>query len=185
MHADDRGHFGPATGPAYAEDVSLPVAFLLAAAAGEGFLDDREEVEAPLIEESSALSDDGTFTVDAAPDAALLTKAAELRTDVFSPHLTTVGSRYLQTRRYEDELREAARGRSVSGGEVVGVRIGGRGAGRFLLCFRRRDGPRWRRRGVARRPCSTRSTPRAATTPRCSTSPRRTPPRARFPRNRL
>ena len=35
VHADDRGHFGPATGPAYAEDVSLPVAFLLAAAAGE------------------------------------------------------------------------------------------------------------------------------------------------------
>ena len=98
MHADDRGHFGPATGPAYAEDVSLPVAFLLAAAAGESFLDDREEVvavEAPVIEES--------FTVDAAPDTALLTKAAELRTEVFSPHLTTVGSRYLQTRRYEDD----------------------------------------------------------------------------------
>ena len=52
-------------------------------------------------------SDDATFTVDAAPDAALLTKAAELRTEVFSPHLTTVGSRYLQTRRYEDELKEA------------------------------------------------------------------------------
>ena len=115
-----RGRPGPlraGDGPAYAEDVSLPVAFLLAAAAGESFLDDREEVvavEAPVIEES--------FTVDAAPDAALLTKAAELRTEVFSPHLTTVGSRYLQTRRYEDELKEAAGvAVAVSGGDVVGV----------------------------------------------------------------
>jgi oligopeptidase B len=144
VHADDRGHFGPATGPAYAEDVSLPVAFLLAAAAGESFLDDREEVvavEAPVIEDS--------FTVDAAPDAALLTKAAELRTEVFSPHLTTVGSRYLQTRRYEDELKEAAGvAVAVSGGEVVGVVSAAAVPADAWYVSAVATAPNWRRRGV-------------------------------------
>ena len=100
VHADDRGHFGPATGRARAYDVALPVAFLLAC--GEDAL--AAAVDAVPADETS----DASFTVDTASDAALLAKAAELRTEVFSPHLTTVGSRYLQTRRYEDELREAA-----------------------------------------------------------------------------
>ena len=33
VHADDRGHFGPKSGPDYAWDVALPVAFLLDALA--------------------------------------------------------------------------------------------------------------------------------------------------------
>lgn len=183
VHADDRGHFGPATGPAYAEDISLPVAFLLAAAAGEGFLDEREEVAAgddevaagsatvvAGVDEVSvasapemsftvdAASDavlptkaagDATFTVDAAPDATLLTKAAELRTEVFSPHLTTVGSQYLQTRRYEDELNEAAAVVvAVSDGEVVGVASAAAVPEAWYLSAVA-TAPAWRRRGVA------------------------------------
>ena len=111
---------------------------------GESFLDDREEVvavEAPVIEDS--------FTVDAAPDAALLTKAAELRTEVFSPHLTTVGSRYLQTRRYEDELKEAAGvAVAVSGGDVVGVASAAAVPADAWYVSAVATAPNWRRRGV-------------------------------------
>ena len=95
-------------------------------------------------------SDDATFTVDAAPDAALLTKAAELRTEVFSPHLTTVGSRYLQTRRYEDELKEAAGvAVAVSGGDVVGVASAAAVPADAWYVSAVATAPQWRRRGVA------------------------------------
>ncbi len=142
VHADDRGHFGPAAGRARAYDVALPVAFLLAC--GEDAL--ATAVDAVPADETS----DATFTVDAAPDAALLTKAAELRTEVFSPHLTTVGSRYLQTRRYEDELKEAAGvAVAVSGGDVVGVASAAAVPADAWYVSAVATAPQWRRRGVA------------------------------------
>ena len=80
----------------------------------------------------------------------MLTKAAELRTEVFSPHLTTVGSRYLQTRRYEDELREAAGvAVAVSGGEVVGVASAAAVPADAWYVSAVATAPQWRRRGVA------------------------------------
>ena len=134
--------FRPAAGRARAYDVALPVAFLLAC--GEDAL--AAAVNAVPADETS----DATFTVDAAPDAALLTKAAELRTEVFSPHLTTVGSRYLQTRRYEDELKEAAGvAVAVSGGEVVGVASAAAVPADAWYVSAVATAPNWRRRGVA------------------------------------
>lgn len=101
--ADDRGHFGPSSREGAAKDVAKTLAFLLSE------LGSKRKVEVT----TGRLSED------------LYPKASELRTQTFSEHLTSTGSKYLQSRRFEADLYTAsftaAATLSSGGDEVVGV----------------------------------------------------------------
>jgi len=153
VHADDRGHFGPRAGAAYARDVALPVAFLLRSLPAPGGARRATKAArgpAPLRAAPDGAGDARAFLVDASPSAAALAAAARLRTAVFSPHLDSTGSIYLQDRIYEDDLKGAAAAAVAADaeGRVVGVASAAALAGARYVAAVATD-PAWRRRGVA------------------------------------